>query len=257
LKQFGGYAEYAVFPAMSTFHIPDSLSFEDAATLPLAIMTAAMALFRRLPFSLDDHVQGQTVVVWGASGSVGLYAVQLAKIIGLRVIGVAGAGCAAAKAAGADVVIDYREDNPVTKIRKALNGEKLQYAIDAVSENGTTGQLAQLVSEDSNGVIVLVLYPSEELPSYISFPQTSVFCCYGKEQLFGTRIIPASAEDKDLAIRFFERLEEWLEQGKIVPNKVTVVPGGLGGVSEGFRRMREKEVSGEKIVYRIAETPGI
>ena len=44
---------------------------------------------------------------------------------------------------------------------------------------------------------------------------------------------------------------------KITPNKITVVPGGLAGVKEGFRRMREKEVSGEKLVFRVSETPGL
>src|SRR5262245_38453396 len=100
----GAFAEYAAFPVLSTFRIPDTVSYEEAATLPLGITTAAMALFRRLPFSLDSRAQKQTIVVWGASSSVGLYTVQIAKLIGLRVIGVAGAGCDVAKRAGADVV---------------------------------------------------------------------------------------------------------------------------------------------------------
>jgi len=234
------------------------MTHEEAATLPLGITTAAMALFRRLPFNLNTTNANQTIVVWGASSSVGLYAVQLAKIIGLRVIGVAGAGCPMAKLAGADVVVDYRQGQTKAQILDALGGEKLKYAIDAVSENGTTLQLASLIDKDTKGaIIVLVLYPSEELPSHIEYPQTSVFSCYGEEQKFGTRTIPASPEDKAFAIKFFDKIEEWLKEGKIKPNKITVVPNGLAGVPEGFRRMREKEVSGEKLVYRISETPGL
>jgi NADPH:quinone reductase-like Zn-dependent oxidoreductase len=258
LNKVGAFAEYAVYPALTTFHIPPSLSYEEAATLPLGITTAAMGLFRRLPFTLDSKVTHKTIVVWGASGSVGNYAVQMAKIIGLKVIAVAGGGSPIAKIAGADVVVDYRQGQVHAQIKQALNGEKLQYAFDAVSENGTIEQVSSLIESDTDDArVVLVLFPHDEVPEYISFVQTSVFSCYGLEQKFGPRILPASPEDKAFAAKFFERLEEWLREGRIIPNKITVVPGGLEGVKEGFRRMRDKEVSGEKLVFRISETPGL
>jgi len=52
-------------------------------------------------------------------------------------------------------------------------------------------------------------------------------------------------------------LEQWVREKKIRPNKVTIVPGGLTGIPEGFRLMREQLISGEKLVYRIADTPGL
>jgi NADPH:quinone reductase-like Zn-dependent oxidoreductase len=260
MNRTGGYAEYAVFPAISTFHIPDKLSYEEASTLPLALTTAAMAIFRRLPFNLNDNHHGKkTIVVWGASGSVGNYAVQLAKLIGLRVIAVAGASASVAKLAGADVVIDYRDSNILEQIEKALGTEKLQYVVDAVSEKGTTGKLSKLIERGAfDARIVLVLFPSEELPEFISYPQSSVFSVYGEEQNYGgSRIIPASVEDKAFGIKFYDQLETWLREGKIIPNKATVLHGGLKAVSEGFERMRNGQVSGEKFVYRIVETPGL
>jgi NADPH:quinone reductase len=250
-----------VYPALTTFHIPDSLSFEEAATLPLGITTAAMGIFRRLPYDLEDtSPKNKTIVVWGASGSVGNFAVQLAKLIGLRVIAVAGAGAPVAKIAGADIVVDYRQGQANKQILEALNGEKLQYAFDAVSEGGTTKQLASLIEPGTKDArIVMVLYPgpNDDLPDFIEYLQTSVFSCYGEEQKFGPRTLPASPEDKAFTGRFFPKLEQWLKEGKITPNKITVVPGGLAGVSEGFRRMRDKEVSGEKLVFRVSDTPGL
>jgi NADPH:quinone reductase-like Zn-dependent oxidoreductase len=236
------------------------MTYEEACTLPLGITTAAMGIFRRLGNDLDTHLtEKKTIVVWGASGSVGNYAVQLAKLIGLRVIAVAGKGASMAKIAGADVVVDYRQGQAHAQILEALEGEKLQFGFDGVSENGTTKQLASLINSDvKDAKIVLVLYPSEELPSHITYPQTSVFSCYGEEQKFGARILPAVPEDRAFAEKFFPKLEEWLKEGnKIKPNKITVVPGGLEGVKEGFRRMREGEVSGEKLVFRVADTPGL
>jgi NADPH:quinone reductase-like Zn-dependent oxidoreductase len=218
-----------------------------------------MGIFRRLGLDLTSKVsKPQTIVVWGASGSVGSFAVQLAKIVGLRVIAVAGAGIPAAKAVGADVTIDYRQGNAVEKIKEALKGEKLQFAFDGVSEGGTIEQLTELFDPETKGPkIVLVLYPSGPLPDYIEYPQTSVFSLYGEEQKFGTKVLPASPEDKAFAERFFPQLEQWLKEGKITPNKVTIVPNGLAGVSEGFQRMRDKKVSGEKLVFRISDTPGL
>jgi len=259
MNRTGAFAEYAVFPALSTFKIPDSLSYEEASTLPLGLSTAAMGVFRRLPYHLDTHLtERKTLLVWGASGSVGFYAVQLAKLIGLRVIGVAGAGTSIAKLAGADVVIDYRQGSTKAQILEALGDEKLQYAFDGVSENGTYEQITELISSDTHDArVILVLYPSGELPEYIRYIQTTVFSVYGEEAQFGTRTLPAVPEDRAFGLEFYPTLEKWLEEGKIKPNKVTVVPGGLAGVTEGFRRMREKEVSGEKLVFRIAETPGL
>ena len=220
-----------------------------------------MGIFRRLSYDLDSKTpEKKTIVVWGASGSVGNFAVQLAKIVGLRVIAVAGAGAPVAKIAGADVVVDYRQGQANNQILEALKGEKLQYAFDAVSENGTTKQLASLIEPGTKDArIVMVLYPgpNDDLPEFIEYLQTSVFSCYGEEQKFGPRTLPPSPEDKEFAGRFFPKLEQWLKEGKITPNKISVVPGGLAGVSEGFRRMRDKEVSGEKLVFRIAETPGL
>ena len=52
--QYGAYAEYTVAPASTTFHIPESVSFEDASTLPLAYMTAALDLFGKNSLGLSD-----------------------------------------------------------------------------------------------------------------------------------------------------------------------------------------------------------
>ena len=69
--------------------------------------------------------------------------------------------------------------------------------------------------------------------------------------------MPADLEDKAFGLEFFPVLEQWLREKKIRPNKVTIVPGGLAGIPEGFRLMRDKLISGEKLVYRVADTPGL
>ncbi|MFF0223012.1 NADP-dependent oxidoreductase [Streptomyces sp. NPDC004629] len=82
----GGYAEYALLPAAVTAHKPAGLSFTDAATLPVAAATAYDGI-RQL-----DLPTGATLLVTGAGGGVGAAAVQIARSLGVRVVGVAGEG---------------------------------------------------------------------------------------------------------------------------------------------------------------------
>ncbi|MDN3024204.1 NADP-dependent oxidoreductase [Streptomyces sp. S.PB5] len=82
----GGYAEYTLLPASLAAHKPAGLSFTDAATLPVAAATAYDGVHQlALP-------AGATLLVTGAGGGVGAAAVQIARALGLRVVGVAGEG---------------------------------------------------------------------------------------------------------------------------------------------------------------------
>ncbi|MBH8571054.1 NADP-dependent oxidoreductase [Microvirga sp. STS02] len=100
----GSYAEYCAAKASQFAHKPKSLSFTEAAGVPLAGLTAWTGLFEH------GHLQaGQRVLIQGASGGVGSFAVQFAKAKGAYVIGTASAGnLDYVQKLGADEVIDYR-----------------------------------------------------------------------------------------------------------------------------------------------------
>jgi NADPH:quinone reductase-like Zn-dependent oxidoreductase len=102
---FGGFAEYACAPEAALALKPENLSFEEAATIPVSGLAALQAL-RDV-----GHIQaGQKVLVLGASGGVGSFAVQLAKAFGAEVTGVASTGKADMVAKlGADHIIDYTQ----------------------------------------------------------------------------------------------------------------------------------------------------
>ncbi|MEM6898966.1 MAG: NADPH:quinone reductase [Pseudomonadota bacterium] len=103
-RPFGTAATHICLPAPQAVAMPDTVSLETGAILGIPGLTASHAVFG------GGEVAGKTVLVQGGAGTVGLLAVQLAKWGGARVIATArGDGLTAAKAAGADVVLDYTQ----------------------------------------------------------------------------------------------------------------------------------------------------
>lgn len=106
-SNFGGCADYTCLPADQLAPKPGNLSFEEAATLPLAGGTAVAALR-----DLAKTQPGEHVLLYGASGGVGIFAIQIAKALGARVTAVCSAGKAAQSLdLGADAVLDYAKDD--------------------------------------------------------------------------------------------------------------------------------------------------
>jgi NADPH:quinone reductase-like Zn-dependent oxidoreductase len=103
----GAFAEYALAPESALAAKPENVAFEDAAASPIAALTALQGLRNR------GKVQPrQNVLINGASGGVGTFAVQLAKIFGARVTGVCSArNTEMVRSLGADRVIDYAQED--------------------------------------------------------------------------------------------------------------------------------------------------
>ncbi|NNG38930.1 NADPH:quinone oxidoreductase family protein [Flexivirga sp. ID2601S] len=124
----GGFAEFALMPA-TNFKAPESLDDDAAAVLMIAYQTAWAALYRRAELK-----PGETVLVQSAAGGVGSAAVQLAKIGGNTVIAIVGGAekAAAAKALGADVVIDRTTEDVVARVKEATGGKGADVIFDPV-----------------------------------------------------------------------------------------------------------------------------
>ena len=106
---FGGLAEYVAAPEKALVPKPQTISFEAAATLPLAGITALQALRNK-----GNIKKGDKVLIVGSTGSVGTFAVQLAKYFGAWVTGVCSTGnMNQTLSIGADRVIDYTKENPL------------------------------------------------------------------------------------------------------------------------------------------------
>jgi putative PIG3 family NAD(P)H quinone oxidoreductase len=125
----GGYAQYAAAPAVQCLPVPGGLSLEQAAALPETFFTVYLNVVER-----GELQAGDTLLVHGGSSGIGTTAILLGKALGARVIVTAGsaAKCAACVQLGADLAINYREQDFVTAVLAATGQQGANVILDMV-----------------------------------------------------------------------------------------------------------------------------
>lgn len=126
----GGYAEYCVVHESNALPVPDGLSLLEAAALPETFFTVWANLFQR-----GHLAAGETVLVHGGTSGIGTVATMLAKAFGARVIVTAGSTekCAAVLTLGADVAINYREQDFVAETKRLTEGRGADVIVDLIA----------------------------------------------------------------------------------------------------------------------------
>jgi NADPH2:quinone reductase len=271
LTPHGSFAEYAVGLEATTFHIPAGTSFEEAATIPLAGMTAALGLYQRLGLPLPwlPAQERLPLVVYGAASAVGAFAVKLATLSNIHpIICVAGRGIPYVESlidrSKGDTIVDYRKGNEevVNELRRGLGGsEKLVYAFDAVTDKGSYQNLMQ-VMDMSIGKIAVVLARKkyEGIPENFAKLFTQVGKVHSWERypgLKGEKKLAGLLGDEEFGAIMYKFFERGLAQRWFNGHPFQVVPGGLGGVETGLKDLKAGRASAFKFVFRIAETEGL
>ncbi|OKL57860.1 hypothetical protein UA08_06730 [Talaromyces atroroseus] len=251
IKGLGGYSEYCLADEDISFKIPKGHSYEHASTVPLAAATSWLALFSSTCLNLDrTSAQGVSVLIWGGSSSVGLYAVQLASLFGLEVV----ATCSPrhsdlVRQYGAKYVFDYRDENVVEKIKEAT--PNLRYAFDTIGNSTSSSTASRAFSE--KGRLCTVRPGKANTENVVSGTQVTdvlVWTVFLKDHSYGKFKWPASKEDHELGKELFEKLPAWLETGTIKASEPKVLVG-LDAVQEGFQEHRDGKISAYKIVYKL------
>jgi len=223
---FGGLAEYTVIPGTIAARIPAEVSFENAAAVPMSAITALQALRDK-----GNIRKGQKVLINGASGGVGTYAVQLAKYFGAEVTAVCSTkNMDLALSLGADHVIDY------TKEDFTQNG--LRYDL-IIAVNGYHPLSAYKRSLAPEGIYVMVGG---------TFPQIFKSLIFGPLMSAGKRKIrscAAKGNAKDL-----EYILNLVKEGKISPVIDRRYP--LQQAGEAFLYI-EKGHAGGKVVINVLQ----
>lgn len=135
----GGYAERAAVPVGMAIRVPDALSFEQAAAIPEAFLTAYLNLF-----TLGKLQAGETALIHAGASGVGTAAIQLARAAGATVITTAGseAKLARCRELGASVTINYREESFAERVREVTQGRGADVILDFVGAPYWEGNMA-------------------------------------------------------------------------------------------------------------------
>jgi putative PIG3 family NAD(P)H quinone oxidoreductase len=234
----GGYAEEAVAPAGSVLPIPAPMSFEEAAAIPEAFITAYLNLFE-----LGRARSGEWVLVHGGSGGVGTAAIQLLVASGCRVIVTCGSSARAelCRGLGADVAIDYHRGSFATTAMEATGGAGVNLILDCIGAKYLGENLGCL---RIGGRLVLIgLMGGRKGEIDLSTVLMK------RLEILGSTLRSRSADEKAGIIRRFrERFGASLESGAIRPVVDRVLP--LERAQEAHDLLERGEIFG-KIVLRV------
>ena len=204
LSQLNGYAEKAVVKTSSTFKIPENMSYDDACALLCAYGTSHYALKQR-----GKLEKGETLVVLGASGSTGIAAIQIGKIIGAKVIAVASNSKKQkiAKENGADLSIGY--DNLKEKLKEISGGKGIDVIFDPVGGD-TFDTIARTMAR--KGRLLVIGFASGSIPKLaVNLALVKEFSVVGVFWGAFTR-----AEPDEYKINMIE-LFDWYQKGLLKP----------------------------------------
>ncbi len=152
---------------------------------------------------------------------------------------------------GADYVFDYNEPDTGAKIRN-LSNNSIKHILDTISDDSSASICADAMS-DSGGRYTSILD--------VNFPRTDctsdlvmAYTAFGEDYKMGPqaplqKVLP---EDKDFSAMFFDLAEKLLAAEKFRPHQIEVREGGLSGVLEGLQLLRDSQVSGKKLIYRVS-----
>lgn len=259
----GVFAEYCVVEASLVYAVPDAITDQQAAVVPLAFATAVQATVQRLRLPSDPDPSAGTrtpFLVNGGTSSVGQYAVQLGRLAGLYVVATGSKrNHELLRSLGADAVVDYNDADWPEQVREVTRGG-LEHAFDCIAEKGTPEAIGRAMSPTKGGHIVGILslraLQEKGLENEkVKLESTIVYTVFeralkypGFDNCGPDRPTP---EDKAVWEKYLGMLPNLLTSGKIKPNPIREM-GGLEDIVTGFKEQEEGKVRAEKLVYKIA-----
>lgn len=203
---WGGYAEEVVVDAERVLALPPSMDFETGASFGMTYGTSMHALMQR-----GQLQAGETLLVLGASGGVGLAAVEIGKLLGARVIAAAGSAekLEVARAHGADELINYREESLKERVKELTGGRGADVIYDAVGGDAFDEALRCI---NWNGRLLVVGFASGRIPT----PPANLTLLKGCA-IIGVFWGRFRKEEPDVNQRNFETLFQWHRDGRLRP----------------------------------------
>ncbi len=230
----GAFAERIVAPEVATFRLPDAVSFETAAATLLTYLTTMHALVDRAALAA-----GETLLVLGASGGVGVAAVQLGKLLGARVIAAASTDekVAFCKEQGADEGIAYGHEDLKARA-KALAPAGVDVIYDPVGGAYSEAALRCIAWE---GRHLVVGFAAGDIPK-IPLNLTLLKGCQIVGVFWGQFVMRSPEKNRAHG----ERLLGWIAERKLTPHVDAIMPFAEAGLA--LERIERREVRGKLIL---------
>ncbi len=232
--RFGGFAEYARVAAAGVRAKPDNFSHQQAAAYPAAYLTAYVSLVRR-----GNLQPGETLLVHGASGGVGMAAVQVGKILGATVIATGGSDekLAQVKAFGADHVFNTT-DGFRSQVKDLTGGRGADVIFDPVGGD-IFDESVRCIAFD--GRLLVIGFTSGRIANVATnMPLIKGFSVVGvRAGEYGRQFPDRGAEN-------IAKIWQWASDGKTDPHIHTVLP--LTRALEGFAMLQNREVVGKVVI---------
>jgi len=237
----GGYAELLAIPASYCHRLPDSLSFIDAASMALIYDTAWFALRER-----GRYEPGETLLVLGASGGVGLAAIQLAKALGARVL----AGISRpqkadlVREAGADVIIDLNRDDLRDSLRDqvyaATEGRGADIVIDPLGDRYFDAALRALAW---CGRYIVIGFAAGDIPSV-----KVNYLLVKNIEVSGLQIGDYRKKAPEKVAACFKEIFSLYDAGRVRPPPTTTMP--IDKVGDALGAIRDRKVDGRIVLLQ-------
>ncbi|SIR51957.1 MULTISPECIES: NADPH:quinone oxidoreductase family protein [Pseudomonas] len=235
LTGWGAFAEQVAVPFYNVLPIPVSMDFTTAAAFGMTYGTSMHALRQR-----GQLQAGETLLVLGASGGVGLAAVEIGKAMGARVIAAASSAekLAVAKAAGADELIDYSQANLREEIKRLTGGQGVDVIYDPVG-----GELFEQAVRGLawNGRLLVVGFASGSIPQLAA----NLVLLKGAAVLGVFWGAFAQRQPEDNAANFHQ-LFAWHAEGKLKPLVSQTYP--LAEAGAAIEKLGQRQAVGKLVV---------
>lgn len=234
-QRTGGYAEEIVLPASQLMPLPANFDFAEGASFYVAALTAYHALVQRAAVK-----PGESLLVHGAAGGVGLAAVELGKLLGARVIATASSAekLAVAKSRGADDLIDYTAADFVEAVRGLTAGAGADVIFDPV---GGEVLVQSLRAVAWGGRILVVGFAGGSIPALAANRILLKSC-----DVIGVRAGEAARRDPAVAAAALKALLAYGDEGRLRPHVSHRLP--LERFAEGMRLLMDRKAIGRVVL---------
>ncbi|KAH9815753.1 alcohol dehydrogenase [Teratosphaeria destructans] len=262
-KTAGAFAEYALANEWLSCHLPDGLSFEQAASMGLAIATAGLATFAAPGLALDMsriNMAGQEakifVLVSGGATGTGTMATQLLKLAGYDpIVTCSPENNALCQSYGAEACFDYTLSTCGADIR-VYTADSLTYVLDCVTDASTMNMCYQALGSSgghyvaTEDVDTVVKYTRRDVRADWLMAPTMVGSSLEMDGAYGR---PSTPEHKWFASRLFSVVGRLLQEGSLMHHPIHCCEGGLASIPTWLDHLRMGNVRAKRLIVPLLD----